>query len=216
LSGNTISFTGTPAASGTFNGSITIVDSAGARVSKTFSVIINPSLVLHAVSLPNWTIGRAYSQRLSAVGGTGPVTFWVSAGALPPGLTLKATGTLSGTPTATGTFNFTISATQNTWIYGSRSYTVAINPLIAFSLTSLPVAILNEDYSQDLSGVTGGTGFVTIRYVLSKALPIGLTLDSVTGVLNGKATNAATVTITATASDTVGAVTIKTFTLTVS
>jgi len=61
-------------------------------------------------SLPNGTVGTAYSQTLQAIGDT-PITWSVSAGSLPGGLNLSATtGMISGTPTANGTFNFTIRA----------------------------------------------------------------------------------------------------------
>lgn len=53
-------------------------------------------------------IGVAFVQAFSANGGTAPYTWSLSSGALPAGLSLSAAGTLSGTPTASGTYNFTI------------------------------------------------------------------------------------------------------------
>src|SRR5439155_20025642 len=60
-------------------------------------------------SLPSGTVGTPYSQALSAAGGTAPYTWTVTAGAVPAGLTLSSAGVLSGTPTASGTANFTVS-----------------------------------------------------------------------------------------------------------
>jgi hypothetical protein len=55
------------------------------------------------------TVGTAYSQQLAATGGTTPYTWTVAAGSsLPAGLNLSTSGLLSGTPTAAGTFNFSI------------------------------------------------------------------------------------------------------------
>jgi hypothetical protein len=51
------------------------------------------------------TVGTAFSQTLAAIGATGSVTFSLSAGSLPAGLTLSASGVLSGTATAAGTSN---------------------------------------------------------------------------------------------------------------
>lgn len=78
--------------------------------------------------LPTGSIGAPYSADVNATGGTPPHTFAVSSGALPTGLVLNpATGGISGTPTATGTFNFTITATEvATGCSGSRPYATII------------------------------------------------------------------------------------------
>lgn len=62
-------------------------------------------------SLPGGTINVAYSQQLT---GQNVDTWTVSAGALPPGLTLSSGGLISGTPTAAGSFTFTATATSST------------------------------------------------------------------------------------------------------
>ena len=62
-------------------------------------------------TLGPWRVGdMAYSQTLTAAGGTSPYTFTLTAGSLPTGLTLSSGGVLSGTPTASGTFPFTVTA----------------------------------------------------------------------------------------------------------
>ena len=63
-------------------------------------------------SLANGNVNTFYTVTFSQTGGVAPVTFAVTGGALPPGLTLSSAGVLSGTPTATGTYNFTITATD--------------------------------------------------------------------------------------------------------
>ena len=68
-----------------------------------------PSLSTSTPSpLPQGTVGVAYSQTLSASGGTSPYTWSVTSGALPGGLALSSSGTISGAPTAAGTFGFTV------------------------------------------------------------------------------------------------------------
>jgi len=69
----------------------------------SFSTTV-PAIVVSPTIIPGASVGTAYSQTLSASGGTAPYTFSVSAGALPGGLTLNgSTGTLTGTATAAGT-----------------------------------------------------------------------------------------------------------------
>ena len=65
-------------------------------------------------TIPNGMYGYPYGpQSLTASGGTAPYTFSVTLGALPPGMSLSSDGTLSGTPTATGTYLFTVTAQDN-------------------------------------------------------------------------------------------------------
>lgn len=75
-------------------------------------------------ALTGGTAGTAYSLSLSQTGALGAPNFAVTAGALPPGLTLLANGTISGTPTATGTFNFTVTVSDNSGCSGSQAYSI--------------------------------------------------------------------------------------------
>lgn len=109
-------------------------DTVGTRVGQgsayLFASPLCPAITLAPASLPGGTVGAAYSQQLTAGGGTGEqeYTFSVSGGALPFGLTLnRDTGLLSGTPTAAGTYRFTITATfELSLCSGSRDYTITI------------------------------------------------------------------------------------------
>lgn len=65
-----------------------------------------------ASPLPSGTVGSMYSQQLATILGTAPVSFSLSAGALPLGITLSSTGALNGTPSVAGTFDFTVRATD--------------------------------------------------------------------------------------------------------
>jgi CSLREA domain-containing protein len=96
--------------------------SAGGCVSNCPTITVNPA------SLSDGTVGIAYTDNISASGGTGPYTFAVTAGSVPTGLTLNPNGAWSGTPTAGGTFNFTVTATDSNTCTGSQAYTVKICP----------------------------------------------------------------------------------------
>jgi uncharacterized repeat protein (TIGR03803 family) len=83
------------------------------------------------------TVGASYSQLLSALGGTKPYTFSVTAGALPTGLSLSSAGVLSGTPTAAGSFSFTVTANDSAGNNTSQAYTVTAYPA-SFSVSGFP------------------------------------------------------------------------------
>jgi sugar lactone lactonase YvrE len=78
--------------------------------------------------LPAGTVGLPYPGRLDAVAGTGAVTWSVSSGTLPTGLSLAQTGALTGIPQTAGRFSFTVSVTDSAGHSASRAYTVTINP----------------------------------------------------------------------------------------
>lgn len=72
-----------------------------------------PAAAISTGSLGNGVTGSPYNQSVVATG-VAPITFSVTSGALPPGLTLDAnTGAIAGTPTAAGSYAFTIRATDN-------------------------------------------------------------------------------------------------------
>jgi hypothetical protein len=62
--------------------------------------------------LPDVALGAIYTQQIVTIRGTGPVSFSLSEGVLPPGMTLSSAGLVSGAPSASGTFNFTVRATD--------------------------------------------------------------------------------------------------------
>jgi hypothetical protein len=71
-------------------------------------------LAVTTTSLPGGTQGSAYSQTVTAGGGTSPYTWSLASGStLPAGLTISSNGTISGTPSATGTTSFTVQVTDS-------------------------------------------------------------------------------------------------------
>ncbi len=136
--------TGTPTTSGLFTGTVTATNGTAPDATQNFSITINAAgtITLSPTTLPNSTVGAAYSQNITATGGTGPYTFAVTAGTLPTGLTLSAAGAISGTPTVAATFNFTVTATDSLSATGSQAYTVIISaggtPPVAPVVTHLP------------------------------------------------------------------------------
>lgn len=98
-----------------------------------------PAITVDPPTVMNATVGAAYSQNFTANGGATPVSFSV-AGTLPPGLSF-ANGTLSGTPTQAGSFDFTVIAIDANSCTGSRNYTLLLDcPPITLPLTSASLA----------------------------------------------------------------------------
>src|SRR5207302_68799 len=65
------------------------------------------------LALDGWTVNQpSYSQAIGAVWGTGTLTFRQTGGTLPPGLTLSSSGVVSGTPTGSGSYSFTVTVTD--------------------------------------------------------------------------------------------------------
>ena len=129
-----------------------------------------------ASPLPGGTVGVSYSQTISALGGTAPYTYTLTSGTLPQGLTLASNGTLSGTPIASGTANFTVTAAHGGFgCSGSQAYTLTITcPTSMIGPSTLPNGTVGASYLQSISA-SGGTG--TYAYTVSSgSLPVGLYL----------------------------------------
>ncbi|HJV43966.1 putative Ig domain-containing protein, partial [Caulobacter sp.] len=202
---------GTPTAAGTFNFTVTVTDSStgtGAPFtgSRAFTLTIGaPTVSLGASSLTDATIGAAYSASLpTATGGTAPYSYAVTAGALPTGVSLSAGGALSGTPTAAGAFNFTVTATDSSTgtgpFTGSQAYSLTVGaPTVSLPATSLTSATVGTAYSATLNAATGGTSPYGYA-VTAGALPAGVTLGAA-GALSGTPTAAGSFNFTVTATD---------------
>ena len=95
------------------------------------SLVSLPAIEITTTSLPSGTVGAPYAcTPVATSSGVAPVTFAVTAGSLPAGLTLNAaTGEICGTPTQEGSRTFTISATDSrgpTASVATRQYSIAI------------------------------------------------------------------------------------------
>ena len=99
------------------------MDSVGCYTTRSYTITpVCPAVAVSPSSLTNGVVGQAYSQTVSASGGTAPYTFAVSIGALPAGLTLNpATGAITGAPTSAAAASFTIRSTDNYGCQGTRA-----------------------------------------------------------------------------------------------
>jgi hypothetical protein len=150
-----VTISGTPSVQADSNFTIEMMDSTGAFATQALTIAIGSPLPLQVTttSLPQGALNVAYpSTVLQASGGVPPFT-WALAPAsnpLPPGLTLASDGTISGTPTATGTFDFTVQVTDS-------------QPVTATAILSITVgdlAPLSGDYAFEFSGFNSSGGVI--------------------------------------------------------
>lgn len=191
LNASTGLLSGTATISGSFNFTVKVTDANGCTGIQPYTLTISsscPAIIINPAVLPDGHAGTPYNQVLTAMGGTAPYSFSVSAGGLPTGVTLSPTGVLSGTPTIVITFGVIITATAANGCTGTRSYTVTINPpcpAITITPTTLPGGFIGIPYNQTLTA-TGGTAPYSFS-VSAGGLPTGVTL-SASGVLSGTPT----------------------------
>ncbi len=88
-----------------------------------------PPLVITTSSLPNATINYSYSQVLQAANGTPPYTWTTTAGTLPPGLNFYSSGTISGTPTSLGIYNFTVRVTDSVASTATQALSITLTQI---------------------------------------------------------------------------------------
>lgn len=147
--------------------------------------------VITVASLPAGVTGASYYAMLLASGGNGTRTWTQTAGTLPPGLSLSATGVISGNPTTVGSYTFTVQVSDgdaNTAPEDADAaeFTIDVteppNHVPVITTTVIPAALPNAAYTFALQG-TGGDG--ALEWSLdSGALPDGMTLSSA-GVISG-------------------------------
>ena len=122
----------------------------GGDATQELTIVINQKPEITTGSLATGKVGAAYSQKLAATGNT-PITWTIESGSLPAGLTLTG-DTISGTPTAAGTFNITVKA-ENDYGTATKAYTLTVSneDIPVITTTSLPAGLVGTAYSQTLA-----------------------------------------------------------------
>ena len=193
LDGVTGIISGTPLASGTFSFTVQVKDSTGlASGTKTSNctIVINPPLTAQCARMTTGTQGAIYSSGIVASGGSGTYTFTLASGALPTGVTLNAvTGVISGTPSVSGTFSYTVKVTDaqsNTVTATTTACTLTIGLPLTAQCAPMTTGTQGAIYT---SGIVASGGFGPYTFALAGgALPNGVTLNTTTGTISGTPT----------------------------
>ncbi|PYR19514.1 MAG: hypothetical protein DMF98_24625, partial [Acidobacteria bacterium] len=162
---------GVPTTSGQYAFDLILTDAAGTQLRRTFTLTVSAINLLSGMRNP--TVGTAYAQRFTAVGGSLPYTFTMTPSSLgfdmlPPGLTFTSDGLLSGTPTGTGSFGFLLRAQDA----AGRAYSRT------FSFQSTTASGLFVSTGNPTDGSVG-VGRSFSLFVAGGSLPPGLTLQSI-------------------------------------
>jgi hypothetical protein len=159
-------------------------------------------LTLSPTTLPPGAAGVAYSVTFTATGTTGAATFAVTAGSLPSSFSLSSAGMLSGAPAQTGTFPFTVTATDSVGDTVSQAYTLIINcPTITVGPGTLANGMVGAAYPAVTFTESGGLGAITFS---ETGLPSGIGMTFAAGVLSGTPTTSESFSITVAATDSNG------------
>jgi hypothetical protein len=125
-----------------------------------------------APALPAGLVGTGYSQAIATGGAVPPYSFSLTLGVLPPGLSLSSTGILLGTPTASGPFTFTVTATDSGGCTASKVFSLTI-------LDTAPAPVISALVPNTLApGTLGtlveidGTSFTGVSQVTGNAIPL--------------------------------------------
>lgn len=117
-----------PNVSGTAAVSITAASAANPSKSTTVPVTVQSAapLAIETSSLAVAVVGSPYSASLEASGGRAPYKWTLASGSLPAGITLSSAGTLTGTPSQSGTFSFVVRASDSINAQATQSYSLNV------------------------------------------------------------------------------------------
>ncbi|MEI5679504.1 MULTISPECIES: putative Ig domain-containing protein [unclassified Mesorhizobium] len=193
---------GTPTEAGNFTFTVTATDDNDFTGTREYTLAVDaPTISIDPDALADGVAGSVYGPvALSADGGTGPYGFKVTAGDLPAGLSLATTGEITGTPNETGSFTFTVTATDDNDFTGTREYTLAIGaPAITIHPDSLADGTAGSAYGPVTLTADGGNEPYSYE-VTAGDLPAGLSLNT-GGEFAGTPTEAGSFAFTVTATD---------------
>jgi hypothetical protein len=190
---------------------------------KQFAVLtvkIEPPPMITTTTVPDATLGAAYTAPITATGGVPPLSWSLSSGTLPKGLALgsSTTGTvnITGKATVAGVSTFTVTVTDATGASNTSPQFQIVVSSLAFTTTSpLPSGTVGVAYAGVQFAATGGTSPYAFSLATGSNLPPGLQLNA--GDLTGTPTTEGSFSfgISVTDSENPAAVITNTFTLVV-
>lgn len=174
---------GTPTLNGLFSFSIYAVDMYGQTLTGDMTLYVAAAVVLiiTTTELPNGAVGAAYNQSILVSNGVAPFSYVIQTGVLPPGLTMSgATGIISGVPTGSGLYGFSVLIADSVGASGSVNLSIWIPSSPSIANSSLPAGYVGIPYFADVSGSGGAAPYGFI--ITAGSLPSGLVLATTGGI----------------------------------
>jgi len=188
--------TGTTTTTGSYPVRLTATNGIGTPATQNFTLRVGSAPAFTSENSASFAKSFANTFKVVATGLPAP-TVSKTSGTLPTGVTFNAvTKVLSGTPTSTGTFHVTFSATNGIGSPATQSFTLTVVAM-EITTTSLPMATHGQSYSVPLKGLGGKAPYKWT----ATGLPAGLTLATSTGVISGKPITAKNYTVKVTLTD---------------
>jgi len=201
LDGAGATITGVPTEQGDFTFTLQATDAAAATASRAYTISVYQGLQIVTASLPSAFYQASYQQTLAGSGGLPPYAWTIAAGVLPEGLLLDAaSGELGGVPLETGSFDFTVRLTDVNGFTAERAFSLPVGyaPL-SVTTSAPPPAPQGASYSEPLAASGGLPPYAWT--LTGGALPAGLALDGVSGVIAGTASELGTYAFTVEVAD---------------
>jgi len=146
---------------------------------QSFSITVVSHVAINNTAMPQGAVNVAYpATQLAATGGVAPIAWANPGGGMPPGIGISSTGLISGTPTASGTFSFTVQVTDSLAGFpgiATRQVTITIgSPNGGVNPTSLTFA------SQTV-GTTSAAQTATLSNSVAATAPLSINAISISG-----------------------------------
>ena len=193
---------GTPSdAPGDYTFTVEVLDSRSKSATRDLTITLYNPLDIATVSLPDGVNGQSYGpEQLTATGGAMPYTWSEDGTGLSTfGLTLNSDGTITGTPTQTGTCNFTARVTDSGNPAQETTKALSIS-IFGVTTTTLPDGVNGQSYGPGQLTATSGVMPYAWSEDGSNLASYGLTLNP-DGSITGTATQAGTCSFTARVTD---------------
>ncbi len=157
-----------PTVTSTTTATVTATSVADPTKSATAYVTVTPPppppVSITTTSLSSATAGTAYSNTLSATGGTTPYAWTLTSGSLPTGITLQSPGSISGTTSQTGSFNITVQVTDSSAPKQNSSKALTLTVAANTSGGSIPL----PRYFGFSESDTNGGGWPSVSYGMQR------------------------------------------------
>ena len=186
--GPTRTLSGTPTTAGISRFALAVTDSNGRDNLQSLSLQIgNVNTITSPYRLTDAPVNNAYNVQLTATGAGNTWSMLPGSGnALPVGITLSAGGLLSGTPTATGYYNFGVRAIDNQGVEATKVLSISVTSPLVITTTNIG---FGELFGIGLNCMSANGGIGSRTWSISGgALPPGLNINSANGCFNGSIT----------------------------